>query len=96
MAPKVQLATYLLFNNIIFFLHFRSPDLTPLDFFLWGTLKNEVYNTPSATRAELEGKVRATINSITPRQLREVVRATVEKVQLCRQQDGGHFEHLEV
>jgi hypothetical protein len=24
----------------------RSPDLTPLDFFLWGTLKERIYQTP--------------------------------------------------
>nr|CAI5831966.1 unnamed protein product [Callosobruchus analis] len=30
----------------------RSPDLTPLDFFLWGTVKDEVYKhkTPRAVR----------------------------------------------
>lgn len=78
-----------------FFKLFRSPDLTPLDFFLWGSIKNEVYYVPPATRDELENKVRAAIHRITPRQLREVVRATIEKVQLCQQQDGGHFEHLE-
>lgn len=73
----------------------RSPDLTPLDFFLWGKIKNEVYNTPSATLDELEMKVRAAINRTTAEQLRNVVRATIEKVQLCQNQNGGHFEHLE-
>jgi hypothetical protein len=27
----------------------RSPDLTPLDFYLWGTLKDEVYRQRPAT-----------------------------------------------
>lgn len=62
---------------------------------MWGTLKNEVYNTPSATRQELENKVRAAIQRITVDQLRNVVRATVEKVERCHIQQGGHFEHLE-
>jgi hypothetical protein len=29
----------------------RSPDLTPLDFYLWGTLKDVVYCTKLATLA---------------------------------------------
>jgi hypothetical protein len=31
----------------------RSPDLNPLDFFLWGHLKNNVYSTPVNSREEL-------------------------------------------
>ena len=31
----------------------RSPDLTPCDFFLWGHLKNRVYQTPPQDMAEL-------------------------------------------
>jgi hypothetical protein len=32
----------------------RSPDLTPLDFFLWGVLKERVYQTPVLTVKELK------------------------------------------
>ncbi|EZA58485.1 Zinc finger MYM-type protein [Ooceraea biroi] len=31
----------------------RSPDLTPLDFYLWGKIKNEVYSTPIESREHL-------------------------------------------
>ena len=31
----------------------RSPDSTPLDFYLWGTLKNTVYATKPQTMEEL-------------------------------------------
>ena len=31
----------------------RSPDLTPLDFFLWGCMKENVYETEIASREEL-------------------------------------------
>jgi len=31
----------------------RSPDITPLDFYLWGTLKNVVYRRKLATLAVL-------------------------------------------
>lgn len=36
----------------------RSPDLTPLDFFLWGTLKDKVYSTPVNSREELLLRIR--------------------------------------
>ena len=35
----------------------RSPDLTPLDFFLWGYLKQKVYMTPIKDLAELRLKI---------------------------------------
>lgn len=81
--------------SLISHFYLRSPDLTPLDFFIWGTIKDEVYDTPSATQQELEAKVRAAIARISPQQLRNTVRATVEKITFCRDQQGGHFEHLE-
>ncbi len=35
----------------------QSPDLTPLDFFLWGHLKDKICATPSATIEELKRRV---------------------------------------
>ncbi|GBM96813.1 hypothetical protein AVEN_161127-1 [Araneus ventricosus] len=32
----------------------RSPDLTPMDFFLWGYLKQQVYSTPPPTLQEFQ------------------------------------------
>ncbi|GBN53669.1 hypothetical protein AVEN_102338-1 [Araneus ventricosus] len=32
----------------------RSPDLTPMDFFLWGYLKQQVYATPSPALQDLQ------------------------------------------
>jgi len=31
----------------------RSPDLNPIDFYLWGYVKNKVYSTPVTTVNEL-------------------------------------------
>ena len=33
----------------------RSPDLTPLDFYLWGHMKTLVYETPIETEMEFVG-----------------------------------------
>lgn len=35
----------------------RSPDLTPLDFFLWGYLKSKVYATPPQSLQELRNRI---------------------------------------
>lgn len=72
----------------------RSPDLTPLDFFVWGHLKNIVYATAVTTREDLELRVRRAINSITAQQLANVLRETAMRVQKCIDVNGQHFEQL--
>ena len=45
-------------------LPWRSPDLTPADFFLWGMLKNLVYNRKPQTIEELTAAITNGIQSI--------------------------------
>ena len=42
----------------------RSPDLTPLGFYLWGNLKNTVYATKPHTLEELRDQSEQAINDI--------------------------------
>ena len=42
----------------------RSPDLTPLDFYLWDTLKDIVYKTPVNSREDLEDRVNRAFQSL--------------------------------
>ena len=42
----------------------RSPDLNPLDFFIWGHMKSNVYQYSSHTRDELSRKIREKGNNI--------------------------------
>ena len=53
----------------------RSPDLTPLDFFLWGYLKSKVYQTPPENLDELELRIRREMDIL--RQDRALVRRAV-------------------
>ena len=39
----------------------RSADLTPLDFFLWGHIKNDIYKTPIKDIAELKRRIETEI-----------------------------------
>ena len=72
----------------------RSPDLTPLDFFLRGYLKSKVYQTPPANLEELEQRIRHEIDTL--RQDRALVRRAVfdmlRRVRVCSQRNGGHVE----
>ena len=40
----------------------RSPDLIPVDFFLWGHLKSKVYTTPPADLNELQQRITDEVN----------------------------------
>ena len=72
----------------------RSPDLTPLDFFLWGYIKSKVYTTPPENLDDLEDRIRLHVNFL--RQDRETVRRAVlsmiSRAELCLERNGGHVE----
>ena len=73
----------------------RSPDLTPLDFYLWGILKDEVYRQKPATLNALRETIEASCAAITPDTLTAVVRSAVRRHRRCLAADGGHFEHIQ-
>lgn len=72
----------------------RSPDLTKLDFFLWGHVKQIVYQDPPTTAANMEQRIRDVFLNISPEVLREVNRSLENRFNLCMEQNGSHFEHL--
>lgn len=72
----------------------RSPDLTSPDFFLWGYLKNTVYQTAPTTAEDLKDRIRWACRSIPANVLRKTVDAFEKRLRLCIQQNGGTFEHL--
>lgn len=74
----------------------RSPDLNPLDFFLWGYLKDLVYTTPVQTREELLERIMFHCAAIrnNPNMLFQVQRACLSKLRKCVAVQGAHFEHI--
>lgn len=72
----------------------RSPDLTPLDFFLWGFLKDKIYQTLPLNREDLIDRIKTATLQISPQILRRVRESFVRRVVLCEEHDGGYFEHL--
>ncbi|GBO19900.1 hypothetical protein AVEN_36377-1 [Araneus ventricosus] len=70
----------------------RSPDLTPLDFFLWGHIKGQVYSTPPPTLQDLRRRITDACSSITSAMLYNVPREIQSRVQMCIVANGEHFE----
>lgn len=74
----------------------RSPDLNPLDYFLWGHLKAKVYKTSIETIEQLREKIEIACMEIrqTPRIFQRVRKSLKRRARLCIEMDGGHFEQL--
>ncbi|GBN00894.1 hypothetical protein AVEN_274074-1 [Araneus ventricosus] len=70
----------------------RSPDLTPLDFFLWGHVKGQVYAIPPPTLQDLRRRITDACASVTPTMLHNVQREIQSRVQMCIVANREHFE----
>jgi transposase len=71
----------------------RSPDLTPLDFFLWGYLKDKVYAKKPATIAELREAIEHECSKIPREMFVDVCDSIASRCQKCLDQDGRQFEN---
>jgi len=74
----------------------RSPDLTPLDYCLWGLMKSEVCRKKVDTRDELLVNMLDVIACIKEHQdaLRRTTRHVSTRVAKCIDVDCGTVEHL--
>lgn len=72
----------------------RSPDLTPLDFFVWPYVKHRVYQAEPETMEALRECIINAFNTITPGMLRNVHANILKRLQTCLIADGNHIEQL--
>jgi Transposase. len=72
----------------------RSPDLTPLDFFLWGYVKTLVYKEPPTTPDDMKMRIRQAFRQITPQMLTRVQTSFRKRIYLCLRNQGAHIEQL--
>jgi hypothetical protein len=74
---------------------FESPDLTLLDFCLWGWMMSEVYKRKVDTQNELLARILGATAHIKTReyQLRRTTRDLHTRVAECTEVDGGIYEN---
>lgn len=72
----------------------RSPDLTPLDFFLWGYLKSKVYQTEPESLIDLRQRIVAECRRISESTFINVRSEIANRLFVCQEVGGAHFEHL--
>jgi len=74
----------------------RSPDLTPLDFFLWGRMKSLIYETPVETEEDLLARVLVDAQQIdeTPGVMERVYQNMTRRYNVCNDVGGRHIEPL--
>ncbi|KAL3272786.1 hypothetical protein HHI36_014246 [Cryptolaemus montrouzieri] len=68
----------------------RSPDLTSLDFFLWGYIKGMVYQIPSTTQLDMRQRILDAFQSVSPQMLSRVQRSFLRRIELCQQRNGSN------
>ena len=72
----------------------RSPDLTALDFFFWGYLKDRVYKTKPRNLDDLRHRITTEVALITIDMLENVNSNFYQRLAHCQTVQGQPFEHL--
>ena len=69
-------------------------DLTPLDFFLWGYVKDKVYSDAAQSIQELKDKISAVIDEIEPRMCENVITLFIKRAWSCKRSCEGHLNDI--
>ena len=73
----------------------RSPDLTPLDFYLWGFIKTKVYTSPMPKNlTQLRQRIKSVIEEITPANLKRVWGNLERRLVITIERKGKQFVHI--
>lgn len=72
----------------------RSPDLTQMDFFLWGYLKTKVYETNPRSIDVLKENIQREMANITELTCRAVMDNFKRRLQECRDRNGLHLDDV--
>ncbi|GBM18979.1 hypothetical protein AVEN_1596-1 [Araneus ventricosus] len=70
----------------------RSPDITPLDFYLWGYVKQHVHSERINDINHLKQRITDIIHSVTPDVLTRVWEELDYRLDGCRITNGAHIE----
>ena len=70
----------------------RSPDITPLDFFLWGYLKDIVYKTKVWDIDDLKQRIPNAMTTIDEAMLQQTWQEIEYRLDVLRATNGAHIE----
>ena len=70
----------------------NSPDLSPLEFYMWGYVKSQVFAANPQTTGEVKNIIMDTVASIAQPVLRRAVDNFVRRIERCTAARGGIFE----
>ena len=71
----------------------RSPDLTPMDFFVWGSVKDQVHRQPVDNLDELKVRIAQTMNGMPLDFAAHSLLSFKSRLQSCINNEGRHVEH---
>lgn len=72
----------------------RSCDLTPLDYYLWGALKDECYADKPETIDALKDNIREAIGEIQLHTIDNVLKNWTDRVGYCMASRGSHLNEI--
>jgi len=70
----------------------RSPDLSPLHFFLWGCIKNIVYAEKIRNIQHLQERITSTTETVTRDMSQETWQEIEFRLEVSRATNGAHIE----
>ena len=73
-----------------------SPDLNPLDFFLWGYLKKKVYKPLPSTLEELKDKIKREVRALPEVLVRKAVFSIKKRSVRVMAEEGKAFEGRQI
>ena len=71
----------------------RSPDLTPVDFSVWGIVKEMVYSQRTSSLEELKEAIENAFAHFDAHFCSKICRSVADRCTRCISQNGGHFEN---
>ncbi|CAH1382740.1 unnamed protein product, partial [Tenebrio molitor] len=73
----------------------KSPDLTPLDYYLFSHLKNTIFKEPVHTIDDMKIRIREKLERVTlETYIVHVFENMKRRVTMCIEAQGYHFQHL--
>ena len=70
----------------------RSPDVTPLDFFLWGYVKDQVFKTQVNELDGLKPRMRDAVKKVNINIFRNTLRELRTRLEFLMENQGQHIE----